>query len=1106
MTFLSAYHDSRDNLCRQPFGAVPCGMPVTLALRLHRADQVHRCDLRLRPEGEGRQSLSMRPVSEEMGAVWYQITITTPTTPTLLWYDFMVETSSGTLCYGCPTDATGGEGVLSTTAGAYQITVYRPWQVPAWYRQGIIYQIYVDRFAREESWARRLDPQQWRGRRTLLHLDWREAPAYIRDRHGDIVHWDIFGGSLLGIVEKLPYLVSLGVTVLYLNPIFEAASNHKYDTGDYLRVDPAYGSDEDFDTLVAACLEWGIAIILDGVFSHTGADSRYFNRYDRYPTLGAYQSPSSPYYAWYRFRHYPDDYESWWGVRDLPNVEENVPSYRAFIFEEEGSVVRYWLRRGIKGWRLDVADELPDDFIRDLRAAMHREDAAAVLIGEVWEDASHKISYGQRRRYLLGEELDGTMNYPLRTIFCDFVQGYRNSDQTTAALLTLMENYPPPAQSAMMNLLGTHDTVRILTQLAGGRRTEVAEDNWRKAQRCLRLLVLLQMTFSGVPAVYYGDEAGLEGGGDPDNRRPFPWGEEDAALLDYYRQLIGWRREYAVLTTGELTFLPTSISSLLVYRRSLAAEEIVVAVNRGEDGVCAYRFEARDDCDYFSLYSGERMVVKDGFLELALAPLSGEAIYGQKRKKRPPLPRGAGVLLPLFSLPGPFAGGTFGDGYAFVDWLAAAGQSLWQLLPLQPVGAGYSPYSNMSAMALNPLLIDYGDWRQQGLLSAGEIERTCAEITLTADRVDYEAAAALLDALGPCAYASFRGGPDYERFCNSEQFWLDDYCLYLALKKRFAGDDWPSWPAPYRQGDAATLTAAKQELAADIDYHRFLQFTCDKQWRSLKAYAAQKGIAIVGDLPFYVDGDSVDTWRNPHLFTLDERGRPTYIAGVPPDDFAPAGQHWGHPLYNWQRLAEDDFAWWQQRLARALSLYDYVRLDHFRGFAAYWAIPAASAEPSAGYWWPGPGGRFFEVIDRLFATPPLIVEDLGHITPAVRLLKERFDFPGNQVFQFGCDGSVVKDVYYSGTHDHETLQQWLGKEQGEDACRSQVASLYDTAAAWLILPLQDILSLDRTARMNTPGTNEGNWCWRLGEEQLTASTAQWLRQLAKKNGRLREKK
>jgi len=541
---IQAYHHSQQSFFRNPFGAVPCGRKVSLKLEIRSAVEIEQeaCRLRLwERETEKLINMKLEKADFEAG-MWrqvFQADFVVPSEPCLVWYYFMIALPGEMLFYGNNRELLGGMGELSQNEPpSYQLTVFRDDPVPDWFKQGIMYQIFVDRFYN----GNKENQVQNAKAKSMIHGDWYDTPCYFKDEAGKVIRWDFFGGNLAGVIAKLPYLKELGISIIYFNPIFEAASNHKYDTGNYRKIDPMFGDEAVFDRLIREASRLGISVILDGVFSHTGSDSIYFNKYGNYPGIGASQSKDSPYYSWYRFRNYPDDYECWWGVEALPNVNEMEPSYREYIISGRDSAVRYWMRKGVKGWRLDVADELPDQFIKELRQAVAEENQQAVLIGEVWEDASHKMSYGEQREYLWGEELHSVTNYPLREILIGYLLGKMDAVTVHRRVMSLYENYPRESFCSLMNLIGSHDRERVLTVLGeaptGSELTEreresyrLGEEQKKLAGRRLKLLALLQLTFPGVPCIYYGDEAGVEGYADPYNRGTYPWGRENMEIF-----------------------------------------------------------------------------------------------------------------------------------------------------------------------------------------------------------------------------------------------------------------------------------------------------------------------------------------------------------------------------------------------------------------------------------------------------------------------------------------------------------------------------------------------------------------------------------------------
>ena len=463
----------------------------------------------------------------------------------------------------------------------YQLLVYdKNFTTPDWLKGGVMYQIFPDRFYKGRSIA--LADGKW------LHQKWNEMPEYRMNEQGKVLNNDFFGGNFSGIIQKLDYLKDLNVTAIYLNPVFEAYSNHRYDTGDYMKIDPLLGTNEDFDRFIAECDRRNIHVILDGVFNHTGDDSRYFNKYGHYDEVGAYQSKDSKYYAWYNFKNFPDKYECWWGIDVLPSVNESCVSYENFITGQEG-VIRHWMRRGVSGFRLDVADELPDQFIEKIRASAKAVRDDAIIIGEVWEDASNKIAYSKRRKYLQGTELDSVMNYPLKDAIIKFLK----EEDTTAfreTICMLRDNYPKSVLDSLMNILGTHDTARILTVLGGisacnkdeMSQITMPEEVKDRAKCALKIAAVLQFTLFGIPCIYYGDEIGMEGYGDPFCRHTFTWDNMDDDLLAFYRKLGSLRKNLSLFCDAEYIELYAD-KKCLVYERAKGKEQIIVAVNLGNN-------------------------------------------------------------------------------------------------------------------------------------------------------------------------------------------------------------------------------------------------------------------------------------------------------------------------------------------------------------------------------------------------------------------------------------------------------------------------------------------------------------------------------------------
>lgn len=489
------------------------------------------------------------------------------------------------------------------------------------------------------------------------------------------------------------------------------------------------------------------------------------------------------------------------------------------------------------------------------------------------------------------------------------------------------------------------------------------------------------------------------------------------------------------------------------------------------------------------------------------------------------LKRGAGVLLPVSSLPSPYGIGTFGKAaYAFVDWLAKAGQSYWQVLPLGPTSYGDSPYQSFSAFAGNPYFIDLDTLAEDGLLLSEELAQ---EKEGDPGSVDYGRLFARRFACLRAAFRRYRDDGQCEAFCRDNRAWLDDYALYMALKGAFQHREWLAWDEDIRFRQPQALARWRQRLAEDIRFWCFCQFQFYKQWLALKAYANRAGVSIIGDIPIYVALDSADVWAGRERFLLDSEGKPTVVAGVPPDAFSSTGQRWGNPLYDWEHMARDGFAWWRSRVANCARLYDVIRIDHFIGVARYYAIPAACETAVEGTWCVGPGEALTAALDEAVEDACILAEDLGVLHPSVQELLCKTGYPGMKVLLFAFDSGaqnthlphwyVHNTAVYGGTHDNETiagycarrgdeelryLMQYLHVESRAEVPRALMRAAYQSVADAAIFQMQDILELGDAARMNTPSTLGGNWQWRLLPGQLSVGTAQELRRLAELYGRI----
>ncbi len=571
-------------------GAFAVGDDIHVTVDVPRRLGTSAVVLRLCEDGGADRDLPMRFIKTEGGVDTYELTLDTAALcgeagEGLFYYEILFLRGWDTLFTHTENNVTFTLG--SRSDGRFLLLLHKKdFDTPAWFKGNIMYHVFVDRFCRGEGAVGTRED-------AVLNEDWQNGIPQYPEKNGDAFSNNVFfGGNLWGVAEKLDYLQSLGVGVIYLSPIFKAYSNHKYDTGDYLCVDEMFGGEAAFDHLLKKAEEKGMRIILDGVFNHTGDDSRYFDHYGKYGGTGAYSNPDSPFRDWFRFRRYPQEYETWWGIQILPKLNLENEQCRDF-FVGKGGVIEKYVKCGIGGWRLDVADELPNEFLDTLRVrAKGASGDEAVIIGEVWENAAEKISYGKRRRYLRGDQLDSVMNYPFRNGVLAFLldgDGAFFGDVLTSVYAT----YPKCVCDALMNLLGTHDTERILTVLGEGHEgsdeencvlatKRLPKDDRARAVALLKLAAVLQYTVYGIPSIFYGDEIGLEGHHDPFCRRPYPWGREDEDLLAFYRKLGKIRNAQRVLVDGDFSLMYAA-DRQIAYTRGNDADRLLVVVNASNE-------------------------------------------------------------------------------------------------------------------------------------------------------------------------------------------------------------------------------------------------------------------------------------------------------------------------------------------------------------------------------------------------------------------------------------------------------------------------------------------------------------------------------------------
>ncbi len=635
-------HNTSKLIYRNPLGAVAVNTRLCLRVLVESLSIPQRVECVL-----GTTSVKMSFAYEIHNSRVYECTVEAPQTSGVLFYYFRVVSDEIEMFCGGNNRQLAGQGEMyyKKPENLFQITVFEAgYKTPDWMKNAVIYQIFPDRFYRYGD--------------TPFHGPahaWKDEPFYMGSQFGGAyLSNDFFGGTLEGITKKLPYLYDLGVTAIYLNPIFKAFSNHRYDTSDYENIDETLGTNEDFRKLCEGAHKLGVRIILDGVFSHTGADSKYFNKLGSFDSLGAYQSKQSPYFSWYSFESFHDKYDAWWGFETLPNVNELDDSFLRYIVEGENSIIKKWIRLGADGWRLDVADELPDEFIERLRTALKREKDDALLLGEVWEDASNKVSYGKMRSFLHGKSLDGVMNYVFRSAVLDFLL---KNDASLFALQidTLINNYPKEALYSCMNLISSHDVPRAMTVLSGApdfrTMTRKKQHDYKipsevlfLAEKRMRLAIVMQMTMMGAPSIYYGDEIGMTGFADPFNRATFDWDAVGCELYSHTKRFANLRKNNACLKTGNYEML-YYYGGVICYMRSIINGKdafgnrctdgsIMVVINALQKNeyikLCLDRFNVVSATD---LESGQVTAHNNAF-EFQLAPLSYKVLSLERNNPR----------------------------------------------------------------------------------------------------------------------------------------------------------------------------------------------------------------------------------------------------------------------------------------------------------------------------------------------------------------------------------------------------------------------------------------------------------------------------------------
>lgn len=612
---------------KSPLGVQLCGSAIKYNIKIAKFTGVIAVNFLLHRDGENPTSYPMTLIAVDDKYMTFEITHQYMVSGHY-WYHFEVITrdSSYKLISGSKLDASRGE----EDKDYLELIIDNESTTGDDFKKGIIYHIFVDRFCR----VGKVEP------RDGLELvdNWSEGVNYEYDPvTNERVNRKCYGGNFEGIISKLDYLKDLGTTMIYLSPVFEASSSHKYNTGDYGKIEPMFGGEIAFKKLIKEAKKRGIEIILDGVFNHTGSDSLYFNKYGRYDSVGAYQSKKSKYFSWYNFQEFPDKYSSWWGVKSLPETREDSP-FPEYIAGKNGIIDKY-MDMGISGFRLDVADELSDEFLYKIHNAIKGKRSDALIVGEVWEDAASKISYDTRRKYFIGSSLDSVTNYPMKNAIIDYVKT-GSTDSIVSTINTIKSEYPRSIQKSLMNILDSHDTMRIMTRLTTDdsmgdiKRHLISEEEWQSGVELLKIATILQYTTFGVPTVYYGDEAGMTGGGDPFCRETYPWGKERKDILDWYKKIKVLRLRPAIYD-GDLNILYAS-DGVLVYERVSPEDRVVIAISRGED-----LYTLTFDGDMIDILNGNKYhkkveLTKSSFLVLSKDEMiSTQNVEESKTSKKP---------------------------------------------------------------------------------------------------------------------------------------------------------------------------------------------------------------------------------------------------------------------------------------------------------------------------------------------------------------------------------------------------------------------------------------------------------------------------------------
>jgi len=902
-------------------------------------------------------------------------------------------------------------------------------------------------------------------------------------------------GNFSAFQKDLKRIKNLGTDIIWLMPIHPIGVVHRkgelgspYAIYDYRAINSEYGNLDDFKALVNDIHKQGMAVIIDVVLNHMSYDSILYQTHPEYFLKNDKGEVCSKASDWTDVIDF-----------DFSNLE---------LWDELIDTLKYWIQMGVDGFRCDVASLVPIEFWAKARIACAQVNENTIWLAESvhphFIKEMREIGYYAESDKALFEVFDCLYDYDIHGPLKDFLRGVKAAEFFIKAVQGQFLNYPE--DFLKLRFLENHDQRRL---------AEFVPDHDRA-----NLLTILSFMLKGTTLVYAGQEARNAHTPDLFNKDEINW---DTLDIEYSRLIknLSDLKKHTCLRKGKFDVSAEENLVELTYQNETDVVKIIL--NFGNEPY----LESHSD-DEIEILLQTKSVQIEGSIFI-LPPLSGMIFYEKniglphtKNKKR-----GSGILLHISSLPGEYGIGDFGKGaYEFIDFLADSGQKYWQILPIGITGFGDSPYQSFSTKAGNPYFIDLDELIEAGFLDRKIVEK--ADLGKNIHAVDYSKLYLNKMPLLKMAYENGRVKLKYElgAFLERETAWLDEFSLFMAIKAHHNNQAFSEWGPGYENSHAEKVASFREAHKEEIEFWIFTQYFFYKQWHALKSVANSKGIKIIGDLPIYVAEDSADVWANPDLFVLDQSFKPSRVAGCPPDAFSLTGQLWGNPLYNWDYMKKHGYKWWVDRISHSLEIFDTVRIDHFRGFEAYWEIPAGDLTAENGQWVKGPGKGLFKAIFEALGQVDIIAEDLGFLTQGVIDLRNYTQLPGMKVLEFAFDPREESDylphnydqnfVAYTGTHDNDTIMGWwqvMGKDEKDFAIDylnlnkyegyhwGFIRGIWSSTAYLAIAQMQDFLGLDSKARMNYPSTLGGNWMWRITSRDLSGRLAKKINHITKLYGR-----